>query len=873
MNTLGPYVVFSNSRPSAWCYFKLDPSNIENPISFYKAPYTAAGGDVAWTESPLEDKSPVYLYDTKEEKPCCYVMDAGNLYDAPLQSLAGKPHVNQMRHIALNNNEITRHLANRKKARDYQVTIEEYPQLESISEIYHHLPDLPITEPVATTSAPSTPFVSSDTAKESLEVTQCIQVKTEADSPVEIDKGCMYVWKIDGQWSFKVNFLGNVKTGVFDKDLDHDVAVKFNSQPLGNITPEINSIRHNLNRPYLNLTPHQQAILVATMTPDWPLTDKMSPNEQIQACRTIVRGSALSEDTPLSKEINSDINAFRPYLFPSTINSLYEHNALFTSTPAPTIADIIFFTDYLLIGAAQALGDESPFTIAPSPNNSHVICGQLQGIDNQSRLIYQGLSEGQSELFNLIMNVEVQGMEAMPIKALIQMEPLLHAVMEPSEQGHELIDLSSDLIASIAAQQNITHEAAKDILKTTCDRMIVLANKTAFIKLISMTREEALETLQTSTNEKFNTLIKWFFEPSDSAQANRDTVLQHQDPEVVAVALVILHKAGLLAGDSAQANFNTVLQHKNPRIAAYALTTLHEAGMLAGDAAQANFNAVFQHQDPEVVAVALVILHEAGMLAGDSAQANRDAVFQHQNPHTASFLLATLYEAGLLAGDSAQANRDAVFQHQNPHTASFLLATLYEAGLLAGDLAQTNRDAVLQHQEPLYVAAALAILHEAGLLAGEPAQANFNAVLQHKDPRTAAAALAILHEAGLLAGESAQVNRDAVAQSQNPRVAADALATLHEAGLLEGDSAQANFNAVLQHQDPRAAADALATLHKAGMLAGDSAQANRDSVAHSQNPSFTATFLIQNKMKATLDGLKSSDDDNQNNDKEPGPNP
>jgi hypothetical protein len=342
MNTLGPYIIISNSEATEWCYFKFDPEHPEKPASYYTAPYSETDGDVEWTESGLTDKTPIYLYDVKENTPRCYVMDAGMLYDAPLQSLGGTPHVNAMRHITSKDNEIITSMA-RKRARDYSIIAEQYPHPENLTAT---LPTLPVTEPVTTISEPSYPSVTSDEAKKSLEVTQCIRVNAEADCPDEIDKGCMYVWKTGEQWSFKVNFLDHVKAGVFDENVDNDVISNLNSQPLGDITSEISSIHHHLNRPYLNLTPYQQAILVAAMTPDWPLTHEISPAEQIKVCHTIVGGISLFEDIEQNTKINSDINAFRPYLFPSTINNLYENNAQFTSTPAPTIADIILFTDY-----------------------------------------------------------------------------------------------------------------------------------------------------------------------------------------------------------------------------------------------------------------------------------------------------------------------------------------------------------------------------------------------------------------------------------------------------------------------------------------------------------------------------------------------
>nr|MCH9757270.1 hypothetical protein [Gammaproteobacteria bacterium] len=576
-------------------------------------------------------------------------------------------------------------------------------------------------------------------------------------------KGCMYVWKKGDQWSFKTNFLESIKTGIFDTQLDKDVITTLNTQPLGDITSEISSIRHGLNRPYLNLTPYQQAILVAAMSLDWPLNDKLSSDEQIQACHAIIEGGPLPESIANNEKLNSDINAFRPYLFPSTINNLYENNPHFTSKPAPTIADIVLFTDYLLIGAAQTLGDKLPININPPPKSSEVMCGQLEDVSNQSRLLYQGLSEGQSELFQLIMNAQMQGLEAMPVEQLVRLPALLYAVMEPSGEGHELIELSSDLIASIAAQQNILQEEAKKKLKETCGNMIRQANKIARRKLISLLQEEALAL---NPNETLKVLAEWFFKSDNLTQANRDAVTQHQNPESVADALITLHQAGLLKGEAAQANLDTVIQHQNPYKVADALITLHQAGLLKGEAAQANRNAITQHQDLKDVTYALKMLHHEGPLQDEAAQANFNAVVQHQDPWMVADALITLHQANLLKGEAAQANREAITQHQNPESVAGALIILHQADLLKGEAAQANFNAVVQHQDPCKVADALIILHQAGLLTGEAAQANREALAQHEDPMSFANELIMRHETETLADNTTQTNHNAASQKQ-----------------------------------------------------------------------------------------------------------
>nr|MCH9757172.1 hypothetical protein [Gammaproteobacteria bacterium] len=229
MITLGPYVIFSGSKATKWSYFKFDPNNPEQPASYYTAPYAETNTEIKWTQSPLANKTPIYLYDIAENTPRCYVMDTGILYDVPLQSLNGKPLVNAMRQITLKNHEITHQMA-RKRAREYGVTTNQYPHPGNFST---NIPALPITEPVIATAEVSHPSVSSGGAKKTLEVTQCIQVETEADCPTEIAKGCMYVWKKGDQWSFKTNFLESIKTGIFDTQLDKDVITTLNTQPLG----------------------------------------------------------------------------------------------------------------------------------------------------------------------------------------------------------------------------------------------------------------------------------------------------------------------------------------------------------------------------------------------------------------------------------------------------------------------------------------------------------------------------------------------------------------------------------------------------------------------------------------------------------------
>jgi len=124
--------------------------------------------------------------------------------------------------------------------------------------------------------------------------------------------------------------------------------------------------------------------------------------------------------------------------------------------------------------------------------------------------------------------------------------------------------------------------------------------------------------------------------------------------------LLVINFAGLLTGDSAQANFDDLVAHQDPYRVACALSHLHATGLLTGEAAQANRQAIVAHLNPRGVATALRILHATGLLTGEAAQANFNAVVAHQNPWDVAYALCALFDADLLTGEAAQANFDAV---------------------------------------------------------------------------------------------------------------------------------------------------------------------------------------------------------------------
>jgi hypothetical protein len=66
----------------------------------------------------------------------------------------------------------------------------------------------------------------------------------------------------------------------------------------------------------------------------------------------------------------------------------------------------------------------------------------------------------------------------------------------------------------------------------------------------------------------------------------------------VAFALRTLNEAGLLTGDGAQANREAIVEHQNPCAVASALRRLNEAGLLTGDTAQGVFHSIaITHRD------------------------------------------------------------------------------------------------------------------------------------------------------------------------------------------------------------------------------------------------------------------------------------
>ena len=285
MPTLGPYIKFTEQTATHWCYLEIKPG----VIKYYEALYTDLVDGLIWQESVLPDDN--YFYDPKTKKALGYFMRSDQLYQIPLQILNTQTCVNQVLEIKLINNEITTPLAPRR-AKTFNVDLKLYPDtkhfnIEKIPLLINDLTDI---------EAPLD--IDAGSAHDCLKVSRCLIINDETQVPVILSDNIMYVWKIAEEWLFTVGFLGEVRSGKFDQELDQKVTHVFNTLESDNYTEidlaTFDFMQVALTRPYLILSHEQQTKVISTFMCSWPLDDNLSRIENIQICRSVVTGIVLN---------------------------------------------------------------------------------------------------------------------------------------------------------------------------------------------------------------------------------------------------------------------------------------------------------------------------------------------------------------------------------------------------------------------------------------------------------------------------------------------------------------------------------------------------------------------------------------------------
>lgn len=285
-------------------------------------------------------------------------------------------------------------------------------------------------------------------------------------------------------------------------------------------------------------------------------------------------------------------------------------------------------------------------------------------------------------------------------------------------------------------------------------------------------------------------------------ETNRDAIVAHQEPEMMAGILDILNKANLLAGNKGGLNRNKVITHPDPLSLCMALGKLSCTDLLTGHMAQAYFNMVVAHKNPMKIATSLCSLHSANLLIGVTNEVNLRVVLDHQNSDSMAEALCILHRTSLLTGTTNQskvgviaphqsfrgretralergvagltsptnqANLNTVIAHRSPHEAAQVFCRLYSVGLLTEFSSKFLRGRISIYQNPIGMIWGLDGIDRTSLSSIEGKMGLFNRwkAVTHRAPATLYWVLTVLESVGLLAEGIKQANFDALINNAN----------------------------------------------------------------------------------------------------------
>lgn len=374
------------------------------------------------------------------------------------------------------------------------------------------------------------------------------------------------------------------------------------------------------------------------------------------------------------------------------------------------------------------------------------------------------------------------------------------------------------------------------------------------------------------------------FDDADSTQVHFETLVSHQNPETMGLALVSLNALGLLTSHLGLVNGRALSRITKPQTIIEAMQALLNSGLAKPVSMQTYFNAITEHTMPVIVANTILILNQVGLLMPPHGAQCVDAVLNSKKPIEVCAALRHLYIAGLLSPPMALIHCKAIVEHEYPMDYSASLVSMSLQVIDDTDWRYFNRTythfsdeikealeiiesndlfhrdhvrRIVTHEKIEELLTALWCMNNANLLTGISGHDNLRLILIHPHPYKAAITLWLFDQFGVLNGADAQANRLSIYHYSihQMQLLTDALEELHQCGLLTGTNTQANFNALLHHASPWNVAMALIALHDESLLTGIGADRNRHTVSNHPDPLLMATALIQLNRSGLLTGF------------------
>ncbi|KTD58878.1 hypothetical protein [Legionella shakespearei] len=375
------------------------------------------------------------------------------------------------------------------------------------------------------------------------------------------------------------------------------------------------------------------------------------------------------------------------------------------------------------------------------------------------------------------------------------------------------------------------------------------------------------------------------FDDADAAQVHFETLIGHENPEAMGLALLSLKDLGLLTSHLGLINGKMLARMTKPQTIIEAMQALVNSGLATSVSIQKYFNAITEHSVPAIVASTILTLNQAGLLTSPHGAQCVDAVLNSKKPIEVHAALGHLYTASSFTPPMALFHFNAIISHEYPMEYSTALVSIALQVIDDTDWGYFNRhyenfsdeikealeiiesndlfhrehvSRIITHKKIEELLTTLWCMNNANLLTGIFGHDNLRLILIHTYPYKAAITLWLFDQFGVLNGADTQANRWSIRRYSihQMQLLTDALEELHLRGLLTGTNTQANFNALLHHVSPWNVAMALIALHNEGLLTGIGAQRNRHIVSNHPDPLLMASALIQLNQAGLLTGFE-----------------
>ena len=581
MSTLGPYLVYTDSQPTTWCYF--DTSDV-NHVICYHAPYPNNTAAVTWARDESVNIAPRYVYDPNDNKPACYALNRGTLYRLPVNQSSVEPIVTSVEKLQLTNTGIKWSNVTEKMTPDYSVLVKLSSSETTINTSQLITPTIPTSIYDELLSEPVLNAINRlnihDIATE-----QNIALIKESSCPIIIAKTLIIFKKAglladpvaernrDALRKRKDNpHLNYVIEMLSESDLmnqvNFDVVVVLKYSDLTNITEIIKLLKPDL----MNQANFDIVVKHSDLPSIIKIIELLKPELMNQAnFDIVVKHSSLPS-------IIKIIELLKPELMnQANFDIVVKHSDLTSVVKIINLLKPYAFSKSAFVDMIRNQEASTVFSVLTRFGQNRNLMTQL----NIDAVLKHSKLSSVIEIINTLNSFTNQVNYESVLCAMIEND----ALQNPDAQEY---------IKALGELQSLSLQKKVKVSETTLIKAVLKhSDPSSVVNILKKLQSNQLLLLHIM------------------GDANFDKVMQHEHPSDVVDALVILNTSWLFPSDIInETNFNAVIQHSNISSLVAALTMLRTKNLFLMDEIKVNFNALIKHKDPLKVANVLCAIQE-----------------------------------------------------------------------------------------------------------------------------------------------------------------------------------------------------------------------------------------------------------------------